>query len=464
MTGTDANQFTTMGGATPWPSPVRAWYALGIMTVSIIFSFIDRGILPLLVIPIIQELKLTYTQVSILMGFAFMCFYAILSFPVARLVDRMSRRLILGVGIVLWSTMTGISGMAQNFWQFFLIRMGIGVGEACNGPAVYSLLSDFFPREKLPKALAVLNLGTMLGNGIALLVGGTIIGLLTRLPEVTLPVIGVVKPWQMTFFVVGFPGLIIAALIATIKEPARQGILKRKVDDRVGVREDNVMSVKDVARYLYLYRRAYAPMYLALAIQTVMINGIIIWLPTFFIVHHGWTIEKYGQLMGFIFILISPVGLMAGGFLAEWLTKKGYADANLRVVTISAIITLPFLVLAPLMSDPYIAVGLLAGQNLFAGMAMGPQNAAFQVITPNQIRGQVTALYLIIINILGFGLGPLFITFIAVQILGGFEMFGLAMALAGLVMQTLAIIVFWRGMKPYGQRYEETQRQLATSN
>ena len=407
--------------------------------------------MPLLVVPIIQDLKLSFTQISILMGFAFILFYAVLSLPVARLVDRMSRKLILGFGIAIWSGMTGICGLAQNFWQFFLMRMGIGVGEACNGPSMYSLLSDLFPPNKLPRAIAVLNLGYMFGTGIALLVGGTIIGTLYKLPEVTLPVVGLVKPWQMTFLIVGFPGLLIAALVATIKEPKRRGLMTTATGGDTGV-QGSKMSVTEVARYLNKHRRAYGPMYLALAIQTIMITGVISWMPTLFIISHGWSIEKYGQVMGVVFLCISPIGLMLGGYLAEWLTGRGYNDANMRVVTMAAVAALPFMVLVPIVHDVLFAI-----QNFISGLAIGPQNAAFQVITPNQIRGQVTALYILIINVLGFGFGPFFIAFLTDNVFADQNMVGVTMSLVAAVLETLAAFVFWRGMKPYGERYAQTR-------
>jgi len=454
MTRPDISRSTNMLKEEPWPSQARAWYALGIFTTALVFNFIDRNVLPLLVVPIKDHLHLTDTQMSILMGFAFICFYAIIGLPIARMVDTMSRRLILGIGIALWSGMTAICGLAQSFGQFFLFRMGVGIGEACNGPATFSLLSDLFPPQKLPKALAILNLGYMFGTGIALLVGGTIIGVLAKMPNITLPVIGTIESWQMTFFAVGLPGLLIAALLRTIQEPIRRGLITAGGNQGT-VAPAQTMPVKELIRFLYQYRRAYAPMYLALAIQSVMLTGVLSWLPALFIRQHGWTVTQYGQIMGVIFLVIAPIGLLLGGFLAEWLAGKGYHDANMRMVTISAVTALPFLVLAPLVANPYLALVLLAGQNFALGLAIGPQNAAFQVITPNQIRGQVTALYLFIINIIGFGAGPTVLALLTDYVFGNEEMVGYAMALEAGVMETLAVIVFWRGMKPYGERYAE---------
>ena len=443
--GTNSNS-----GTQNWPEPRQAWYALGLCTVALMFNFLDRGILTLLVEPIKRDMQLTDTQISLIIGFAFVSFYAVVGLPIARLVDSHSRRLILGTGIALWSGMTAVCGIAQNFWQLFAARLGVGVGEACNGPATFSLLSDLFPKEKLSKALSVLNIGFVFGQGIALIVGGTIVGMLSQLPEITLPVIGQMRAWQLTFFVVGIPGLIIAGLMATVIEPKRRGLIASSENARP---KPEALPLKDIFKFLFDNRRAYAPMFLGLAVQGIMVIGIISWIPTFFIRHHHWTIAHFGQVLGLIFLLISPLGLLTGGFLSERFAKKGYDDANIRVLVISAVLVVPFIVLFPLVSNPYVSIALLAGQNFILAIAIGPQNAAFQVITPNQIRGQVTALFLFVFNIIGFGLGPTFIAVITDYVFGNEDQLGHAMSLAALIMEPLAAFIFWWGMKPYGESY-----------
>ncbi len=210
-------------GTVSWPSPARAWYAVGVFAVALLFNYLDRQILALLVGPIKHDLQLTDTEISVLIGFAFVSFYVLVGIPISRLVDSYSRRLIVTVGIASWSVMTALCGMAQNFWQLFVARVGVGVGESCNGPATYSMLSDMFPRERLPQAIAVLNFGFMFGSGLALILGGSVIELVSSRPDVTLPLIGTLRPWQLTFFIVGLPGLLVAALLGTVREPVRRG-------------------------------------------------------------------------------------------------------------------------------------------------------------------------------------------------------------------------------------------------
>jgi MFS family permease len=431
----------------PWPPPRQAWYAVGIMTVALMFNFLDRGILTLLIEPIKRDMQLSDTQVSIVVGFAFIAFYAIVGFPIARLVDSHSRRLILGLGIAMWSGMTAACGLAQNFWHLFIARVGVGIGEACNGPSTFSLMADLFPKEKLPKAISVLNMGFVYGQGIALLVGGTVIGAISELPPTQLPILGEVRPWQLTFFAVGIPGLVVAALMSTVKEPARRGVTAtqpgRAKADRIPVRE--------VIGFLVDNRRAYGPMFLGLAVQGMLVIGTLSWLPSFFIRTHGWEIAKFGQVFGLILLFISPLGLLFGGWLAEKLAKKGYYDTNQRIVTVVAALILPLQVFFPLVPNPWFAIVLLGLQNFMAAWAIGPQNAALQVITPNRMRGQVTALFIFVLNFVGFGVGPTFIALITDFVFGSEEQLRYAMVLAAIVMEPLAAYIFWKGMKPYGE-------------
>jgi MFS family permease len=403
--------------------------------------------------PIKRDLHLSDTEISLIIGFAFVSFYAIVGLPIARLVDSHSRRLILGIGIALWSGMTAMCGLAQNFWQLFAARLGVGVGEACNGPATFSLLSDLFPREKLPKAISILNIGFVSGQGISFLVGGTVIGIISALPEITVPVIGAMRPWQLTFLAVGFPGLLVAAaMLFTVKEPRRHGLIAAGEGETPGAKV-KPLPVREVVRFLLDNKAAYGFMFLALGVQSIMIIGVVSWLPTFFIRQYHWSIAKFGLYQGLIMLIVAPAGLMLGARLAEYFAGKGYDDANVRVVFIAAVLVFFPQVLFPLMPNPYVALILLALLNFILALAPGPQNAAFQVITPNQVRGQITAIYIFILNIIGFGLGPVFIALITDYVFGSEAQLGHAMALAALIMEPLAALVFWLALKPYGECY-----------
>jgi MFS family permease len=429
----------------PWPDRTRAWYAAGVFAIALMFNFLDRQIMTLLVGPIKRDLSLSDTEISVLIGFAFVSFYVLMGIPISRLVDVYSRRLIIGVGVASWSVMTALCGLASNFWQLFAARVGVGVGESCNGPATYSMLSDFFPREKLPKAIAVLNFGFMFGSGLALIVGGTVIQMVMTRPDVTLPLVGTLRPWQLAFIIVGLPGLLVAALVATVREPERRGLMPGAGQSRGAV------PVWDVINFLHDNRHTYGPLFLGTGLKALLAFGTSVWVPEFMIRKFGWTIGDIGLALGSILFVVAPLGLVCGGALAERLAKRGYADANLRVVLIASLGLIPTSILFPLMPSAALALAVMALNTFIGSLGPGPQNAALQVITPNQMRGQVTALFLAVFNLIGFGLGPTFVALLTDQLFGADRFLPYSLALTAAILGPVAAFVIWRGMKPYGE-------------
>ena len=179
-----------------YPEPRWAWYGVGVLMVAYTFSFIDRYVIALLIEPIKQDFDLTDTQIGLLSGLAFAIFYTTLGIPIGRLADRYNRRRIISVGIFVWSLMTGLCGLAQSFWQLFAARVGVGVGEAALSPAAFSLIADSFPVERIGRALSVYSVGVYFGSGLAFIIGGAVIQLVTRAPDVVLPLVGIVRPCE----------------------------------------------------------------------------------------------------------------------------------------------------------------------------------------------------------------------------------------------------------------------------
>ncbi len=431
----------------PWPAAGQAWYAVFVCSLALLVNFLDRGILPLLVQSIKADLKLSDLQISLIMGFAFVAFYVILGLPIARLVDYKSRKLILAVGITCWSLMTAACGLAGNFWQLFGARVGVGVGEACQGPGTFSLLADYFPKEKLPKAIAVLNFGYTTGNGLALIIGGAVIAVLSTLPPVTLPILGLVKSWQLTFFAVGIPGLIVAFLLTTIKEPARRGI---RADGSAGG-DARPVPVREVAAFVKHNAGVFLPMFAGLAMQTMLSFGNAGWVPAFYQRTYGWTNVRVGLVQGAVYLIVWPIGAMLGGALAERWARKGLDDANMRVAVLAALLTLPGNILFPLMPTAELAVAVSVWNGLCAALVLGPQNAALQVITPGQMRGQITALFLFVFNVLGFGCGPVVVALFTRFLFHSEADLRYSMATAAATLGPLTVLLLFLALKPYGR-------------
>ncbi len=361
-------------------------------------SFVDRTILSLLIPPIQQDLGISDTRISLLAGFAFAIFYTVMGIPLGRLADRHNRRNLIAIGITVWCLMTAACGLARNFWQLFAARVGVGVGEAALSPAAYSMISDLFPRETLGRAIAVYSLGLPLGSGLALLIGGLAIEAVAGLPPLTLPGVGTLSAWQLTFLLVGLPGLLVALLVALMREPTRRG--------RLAADTSTAAPAGGLLEFLSANRRTLIHHFAGLSLLVVIVYGATAWIPTFFIRSHGWSAAEIGYAYGIIFMLCGTGGLLAGGHLADRWWRAGRTDGHLRVVLLSVATMTPCFALLPLAPSADIAIALLALATFTSSLHGGVAGAALQLITPNELRGQITAVYFFIANLVGLGLGP----------------------------------------------------------
>lgn len=434
---------------TSWYRPLHAWYAVGIFNVALIFSFIDRQIMSLLVEPIKTDLQVSDTEMSLLMGFAFALFYVIVGIPIGRLADIKSRRVIIASGIALWSAMTVFCGMARTYTQLFIARMGIGVGESSLSPAAISMFSDMFPRHRLALATSLFSMGSSFGMALALLVGGMVINMVSGTPEITLPVIGTIRSWQLTFIIVGLPGLLVAALVCTIQEPARRGLLKR--GQSLNPSKPASLPISEILLFILKDWRTYLPIFMALALKSMQGFGISMWVPTFFIRTYGWDAGHVGMMQGTVTLICAPLGMIAGGMLASWYARRRYNDANMRVVLIAAVMVIPFIVLYPLMSSPWVALILFGGNMFFSSMSAGPAVAALQTIVPNQMRAQTVAFYYFILNLVGYGMGPTVVALFTDYVFVREDALNLSMSMIAIILGPTAALITWFGLKPYGR-------------
>ena len=206
----------------PWPGSIYAWYVAGVLYVGSIVSFLDRQIIALMVDDIKLDLGLNDFEIGLLQGPPFGIFYALMSIPIALAADRSNRRNIVVAGVTFWSLATAACGLAGNFWHLFLARVGVGSGEACLAPCSYSMISDYFRTTLLPLALAVFTMGNLTGVGLAMIIGGAVITFARQI-DLNLWLLGEIAPWQFSFIVIGLPGLLLALLMLTIREPYRRG-------------------------------------------------------------------------------------------------------------------------------------------------------------------------------------------------------------------------------------------------
>jgi MFS family permease len=378
------------------------------------------------------------TQISLLHGFAFAIFYTLVGLPIGRMVDVFPRTRIAAIGVAVWSFMTMACGLANNYWQLFLGRVGVGVGEASLSPAAYSIIADSFPKERIGVAMGVYTFATSVGGGLAFMVGGFVVKLMVDAGGLDLPVVGHLKPWQAVFFVVGAPGLIIAAMVYLLKEPRRRARTADGSAERV--------AVKAVVNFIKSNRTPIMFHHLGVAFANMGLFGLVTWFAPLMIRVHGWQIADIGLLAGAALMIGGLVGLVGGGWLGDRASLKDPAGGKLRVCVGAMLVAIPFAIMFPL-SENTVLVGLFWALAYGCGVApIANASAILQQFTPGPMRGLVSAFYLFVINIIGTGFGA---TVVALVTDGFFpESDGVRYSLAIVVpiMYLLAAFCFWRAI------------------
>jgi len=424
-------------GVESYPASPYAWYVATVLTLGHIVSFLDRQVLALLVEPIKRDLQISDTKMSLLMGAAFAIFYTVMAIPLGRLADRYSRTRIITIGIAVWCVMTAMCGLARNYWQLFAARIGVGAGEATLTPSALSILSDYFPRQRLGAAVGFYNMGVSVGAGIAFIVGGQVIGFVTNSPPITLPLIGELYAWQTVFLFVGLPGLAIAALMRTVREPERRG--KIKVEGKPDAASE-IISLGEAMRYLGARWRTYGGLALIVSGSTILGYGFLSWLTSMYLRTWDWTVPQIATGIGGVLLIAGPVGVNGAGWLADRWFRQGRKDAHLRVMLYSAPLMLIASTALPLMPTPELALMMLAPHVLGAAGITAAGGAALMLITPNQLRAQTTAVYYFIISLAGLTLGPFSVAFMTDFVFRDESALRYSMAIVGFAAPLLSLV------------------------
>lgn len=419
-----------------YPDAGYSWYVAGVLAALYTLSNVDRQVLGLLVEPIRADLGVSDTMMGLLGGFAFAVFYTVMGLPIARLADHGSRRAVIAAGVVFWSAATIACGGARTFVQLFLARVGVAVGEAALTPASYSLLADYFPPSRLTRAMAVYALGAALGYGLAYLAGGALFGYFARQPHLALPLLGEIEPWQATFIAVGAPGLLMALLMLTVAEPPRRNAPQAK-------------SPKDNTALFAFLRQNGAVLsahFGGLAAYTIASTAFNMWLPTHYIRAYGWTPEQVGIAFGAMIIGLGVIGVLSAGYFGDKIkAKAGRASALFNLMAWWTVLATVPLTLASLMPTAQLSLILLApGAFLVAGpVVIAP--TVLQLVTPNALRAQVSAIYLFVIALLGMGLGPLLVGVVTDHVFGDPSMLKWSIALVAGAALTLSCALLFLG-------------------
>ena len=430
--------------------PAYLSYVILLLTMAATLSFIDRQILNVMIGPIKRDLGgLSDTEISLIIGLAFSLVYSLATWPLARLADRSSRRNIIVAGIFCWSAMTALAGLANSFWQLFGARMGVGIGEASLGPANQSLLADYFEASRLPLAYGIVGTAPFIGTGIANIVGGPLIDYLEARPNFTLPLFGEVYSWQMVLVVVGLPGLLLAALMFSVREPKRTGMGGAAYAGGYPLK-DVFDFVRERARYLTLHFVAY----LCLSIQGF---AFLTWIVEFFVRKHGWTKTEIGLSYGFIALFVGIAGSVWAGFYAGRMLSRQRADATMRLCFWGTLVLGPLAVLMPLLSNASWALALIVPITFCMAMPPGLSSAALQAIAPNQMRGQMIALYLICVSFISYLVAPLIIAVMNDYIFGREDAIDLSLAWLAFFNYFIAAVCLAFALKPLRRAVDQAR-------
>jgi MFS family permease len=392
--------------ATPAPSldGAASWYTVGVLMFAYMVAFIDRQIITLLIEPIKQTFDVNDTQVSLLSGFAFALFYTVLGLPIARLADRTNRKRLIAVGAFLWSLMTAAAGLASTFWILLLTRIGVGIGEATITPAALSMIADSFSRKRVARAVSVYAVGLYIGAGLAVLAGSVIIRLSSGIETFDLPLVGATKPWQMTFFVVGALGVPLLLLLQTLKEPQRQNLVSEENGTPV---PDAQIPYSEVMKFVGHHKRLLCAHFLGFGICFgLVITAYMTWVPELLRRNYSLDIADAGTIFGIILIFFGSAGPISASYLTSWLRDRGYEDAEMRVSVWAGFFMIPFVILAPLVGNLYLTIALLCGAIFFLSVPQGMAPAILQIVAPNRMRAQLTALFMLVGVLAAYTLGP----------------------------------------------------------
>lgn len=430
-----------------WPDRRYAWFVVALLMLAFTSSFIDRQILTLLVGPIRADLNITDTQFSLLVGLAFSLFYAFCGLPLAYAADRYSRRWIIAIGVAFWSVATVACGLADSYAHLFLARMCVGIGEATLTPAAASLIADYFAPQRRGRAMAVYATGVYWGSGLALMTGGMVLNLISSMPASSSSMFADFAPWQLVFFIVGAPGLLIAALMLLIREPVRRGVTPAA--------EGVATARLKLIPYLKRNARTIVPMFVGFSLLGVIVIGYLTWIPAIFMRKFGWPAEDVGLAFGLVVMIFGTGGILSGGWLSDRLIRGGRTDAPIRAGIYGGLAAIPFAVAAPLAPTPALVLFLSAIALFFGTSTQALPVVAIQTMSPNTLRARMASIYFLFGSILIFTAGPSTVAAVTDFVLRDDQAVNVSLAIVCAVAAPLGVLCLVSALAPFRRTLEQ---------
>lgn len=395
---------------------IYPFYVLALLLLAYVISYMDRIALSLMVDPIRQDLDLSDTRISLLIGFAFVLLYTTAGIPLGRMADTGNRPRLIVFGMILWCAATAACGLTTGFTTLLVARILVGFGEATLSPASYSLIASYFPKERLGFAISLYMLGITFGGGLATYIVGTVAAAAGNTSLFGVP--PGTDGWRTAFLIVGMLGIPFIALMFTVREP-------RKGRD---VTTPPAPPLGEVLEHVRMHLGAYGPLLGGFGVMAIASLGVVLWGPAYFIRVHGLTQAEVGALFGLAMGLCGTVGLLAGGWLADRFYTRGTVDAAPRIVIVSLLLQTP-LFLAVYLAPTAAMAKILLIPAMFAMLLQGGlQGASIQLVAPDRMRGLIVAIYLMLTNVIGMAIGPFLIAQFAERVFGGSHGIGMALA------------------------------------
>jgi MFS family permease len=389
-----------------YPSARVAWGTVFVLFVFYIFAMVDRQVMTMLVDPIRHELNLSDVQASLLLGLSFALFYTTMGLAIGWFADRYSRRVLIAVSVALWGVASAACGLANSFGALFLARVLVGIGEAALAPAAYSMLSDSFPRRRLTLALAVFTIGGMVGVAIAMFAGGLVVQFGAAHGHVTLPIVGELSAWRLVFLCTGVPGPLIALLAFLIPEPVRTG------------RQSHASGQTPARLREFLRQHGRLLLWFCIGFGglNMIVNTMIAWVPTLLIRNMQVAPARIGLLIGFELLFAALPGQIFCGWWIDRRAARGMSDSYIRYFLFVLPGAVPCAILALLSHSVFWTIVGLMPLYFIAMPFAGAASAALQIVTPNEFRGRISALFLMITTLIGLGLGPTLVAAVSTAI------------------------------------------------
>jgi len=421
-------------------SSFAAWYAMGVLMLATLFSFIDRYIFNLLLPQIEHDLHLSDTKASLLQGVAFGIFYSVMAVPFGLLVDRTNRRNLVAVGITLWTVATILCGMSSSFSQLLAARVGVGVGEAVLMPAAMSIIVDLFPAERRGRALGIFTTAVFIGGGGSSLVGGAVLAGFGARHLVVLPLFGAIAVWKAAFITVASPGLLVALLALTFREPPRQ-ITPQMLEAR--------HSKSSILAYM---RQHPAPFYYVLGSHTIFTFvsfAFFPWVPTLFIRSYHVTGAQAGFAVGLGTLGMGIVGSLIAGWLGDRWTRQNRVGAKFRLTLLWWIGMVPTTILTVLSGNLVLAAVFFAIYHMFNCFAYASASATMQDMVPDDLRGRTAAMWFLVTGVIGQGFGPLSTALVTDRIFHNQMDLRYSIIVVMVPSAIAGLLITWFGLRPY---------------